>query len=154
MGAHPPDARVHADQRMRVIKNRRRRIDGQHLLETIPVRQRAFAHRLVDAAGVDIVHGHSPHHVQGIEVHRGKLIVYGCGDLLNDYERIAGRAEFLHDQSAVFLPVVARDSGRLVAPWGFADTGGTWALCAARGNPDARIPQLADWLRRDLLSAD
>ena len=46
------------------------------------------------------------------------------------------------------------DSGRLVAPWGFADTGGTWALCAARGNPDARIPLLADWLRRDLLSAD
>ncbi|HEY0862257.1 LysR family transcriptional regulator [Pseudoxanthomonas sp. F37] len=45
------------------------------------------------------------------------------------------------------------DSGRLVAPWGFADTGGTWALCAARGNPDARIPLLADWLRRDLLSA-
>lgn len=46
------------------------------------------------------------------------------------------------------------DSGRLVAPWGFADTGGTWALCAARGNPDARIPLLADWLRRDLLPAD
>ena len=46
------------------------------------------------------------------------------------------------------------DSGRLVAPWGFADTGGTWALCAARGNPDARIPLLAHWLRRDLLSAD
>lgn len=46
------------------------------------------------------------------------------------------------------------DSGRLVAPWGFADTGGTWALCATRGNPDARIPLLADWLRRDLLSAD
>ena len=46
------------------------------------------------------------------------------------------------------------DSGRLVAPWGFADTGGTWALCAARGNPDTRIPLLADWLRRDLLSAD
>ena len=45
------------------------------------------------------------------------------------------------------------DSGRLVAPWGFADTGGTWALCAARGNPDARIALLADWLRRDLLSA-
>ena len=81
----------------------------------IPPRQREFAHRLVDSAGVDIVHGHSPHHVQGIEVHRGKLIIYGCGDLLNDYERIAGQAEFLHDQSAVFLPVIARDSGRLVA---------------------------------------
>ena len=34
------------------------------------------------------------------------------------------------------------------------EPGGTWALCAARGNPDTRIPLLADWLRRDLLSAD
>ncbi|HEV7271115.1 LysR family transcriptional regulator [Pseudoxanthomonas sp.] len=39
------------------------------------------------------------------------------------------------------------DSGRLLAPWGFVDTGGTWALCARRGNPDARIPALATWLR-------
>jgi len=46
------------------------------------------------------------------------------------------------------------DSGRLVAPWGFTDTGGTWALCAARGNPDVRIPALADWLRRELQSSD
>ncbi|PPJ43793.1 MULTISPECIES: LysR family transcriptional regulator [unclassified Pseudoxanthomonas] len=45
------------------------------------------------------------------------------------------------------------DSGRLVAPWGFIDTGGTWALCAARGNPDTRFALLADWLRRDLASA-
>jgi DNA-binding transcriptional LysR family regulator len=45
------------------------------------------------------------------------------------------------------------DSGRLVAPWGSTDTGGTWALCAARGNPDPRLPLLADWLRRDLASA-
>ena len=45
------------------------------------------------------------------------------------------------------------DSGRLVAPWGFTDTGGTWALCAVRGTPDPRLPLLADWLRRDLLSA-
>jgi len=81
----------------------------------IPPLQREFAHRLIDVARVDIVHGHSPHHVQGLEVHRGKLIVHGCGDLVNDYERIAGRAAFLHDQSALFLPVVARDSGRLLS---------------------------------------
>ncbi len=42
------------------------------------------------------------------------------------------------------------DSGRLVAPWGFTGTGGTWALCAARGTPDPRLPRLADWLRQDL----
>lgn len=42
------------------------------------------------------------------------------------------------------------DSGRLVAPWGFSDTGGEWALCSARGNPDPRIAALADWLRAEL----
>jgi DNA-binding transcriptional LysR family regulator len=42
------------------------------------------------------------------------------------------------------------DSDRLVAPWGFVDTGGEWALCSARGNPDLRIAALADWLRAEL----
>ena len=42
------------------------------------------------------------------------------------------------------------DSGRLSAPWGFAATGGEWALCALRGNDDPRIRALAGWLRREL----
>ena len=45
-------------------------------------------------------------------------------------------------------------SGRLLAPWGFVETGGEWALCALRGNTDARIPALADWLRGELNNAD
>jgi hypothetical protein len=44
--------------------------------------QRQFAQRLIAEAGVDIVHGHSSHHPKGIEVFRGKLILYGCGDFL------------------------------------------------------------------------
>ncbi|MGZ8237038.1 MAG: CapA family protein [Methylobacter sp.] len=50
--------------------------------------QREFAHRLIDQAHVDVVHGHSSHHPKGIEVYRGKPILYGCGDFLNDYEGI------------------------------------------------------------------
>ncbi|WP_299343036.1 LysR family transcriptional regulator [uncultured Pseudoxanthomonas sp.] len=42
------------------------------------------------------------------------------------------------------------EGGRLVAPWGFTDTGGQWALCGRRGNPDPRIPALAAWLRTAL----
>jgi DNA-binding transcriptional LysR family regulator len=42
------------------------------------------------------------------------------------------------------------DSGRLVAPWGFAGTGGQWALCSVRGNDDGRITALAAWLLRQL----
>src|SRR4249919_398417 len=46
--------------------------------------QRAFAHGLIDEAGVDIVHGHSSHHPKAIEVHGDRLVLYGCGDFLND----------------------------------------------------------------------
>lgn len=41
-----------------------------------------------------MIHGHSSHHPKGIEVYRGKLILYGCGDFLNDYEGIAGYEEY------------------------------------------------------------
>ncbi len=49
-------------------------------------------------------------------------------------------------------PLVADDlaSGRLLAPWGFADTGGQWALCTAGGREDQRIVALAAWLRTQL----
>ena len=49
-------------------------------------------------------------------------------------------------------PLVADDivAGRLVAPWGFADTGGTWALCTSRRRPDPRVARLAEWMRSEL----
>ena len=45
---------------------------------------------LIEEAGVPVVHGHSSHHPKAIEVYEGRLILYGCGDFLNDYEGIAG----------------------------------------------------------------
>lgn len=60
----------------------------------ISPRQRAFAHRLLDTGAVDLIHGHSSHHRKAIEVYRNKLILYGCGDFLNDYEGIGGYEEF------------------------------------------------------------
>jgi len=42
------------------------------------------------------------------------------------------------------------DSGRLVAPWGFASTGGQWALCSLAGNCDPRLDALAAWLQAAL----
>ncbi len=59
--------------------------------------QQRFAQRLIDDAGVDVVYGHSSHHVKGIECHRGKLILYGCGDFVNDYEGIAGQENYAPD---------------------------------------------------------
>jgi len=47
-------------------------------------RQRRFARWLVDR-GVDVVHGHSAHVVQGIERYRGRPIIYDAGDFVDDY---------------------------------------------------------------------
>jgi poly-gamma-glutamate synthesis protein (capsule biosynthesis protein) len=56
--------------------------------------QRRFAHGLVEVARADVVHGHSSHHPRAVEIHRGRPILYGCGDFLNDYEGIEGHEEF------------------------------------------------------------
>jgi poly-gamma-glutamate synthesis protein (capsule biosynthesis protein) len=71
-----------------------------------------FAHRLIDA-GVDVVHGHSSHHPVRIEVYAGKLILYGCGDLINDYEGIGGYTSYRPDLRLVYLADVERSSGEL-----------------------------------------
>jgi poly-gamma-glutamate capsule biosynthesis protein CapA/YwtB (metallophosphatase superfamily) len=75
--------------------------------------QRAFAQALLDGAGADVVHGHSSHHIKGIEVHRGKLILYGCGDFLNDYEGIGGYEAYRGELALMYFPLLAED-GRLL----------------------------------------
>jgi poly-gamma-glutamate capsule biosynthesis protein CapA/YwtB (metallophosphatase superfamily) len=82
---------------------------------TVPPEQRAFAHALIDDAGVDIVHGHSSHHVKAIEVHRDRLILYGCGDFLNDYEGIEGHEGYRGELGLMYFPALDGDSGRLRA---------------------------------------
>lgn len=77
--------------------------------------QRNFARRLIDEAGVDIVHGHSSHHLKGIEVHGGKLILYGCGDLITDYEGIGSYEEFRGDLGLLYFPTVDPLTGRLLS---------------------------------------
>ncbi|UCH75320.1 MAG: CapA family protein [Rhodospirillales bacterium] len=79
----------------------------------IPRERIAFARGLIDRAGVDIVFGHSAHHRQAIEVHSGKLILYGCGDFLNDYEGIRGYEGYRDDLVLMYLPTVRRADGRL-----------------------------------------
>ena len=64
---------------------------------------REFAHRLIDDAAVDVVHGHSSHHAKAIEVYRDKPILYGCGDFLNDYEGIGGYEVFRDDLALMYF---------------------------------------------------
>jgi poly-gamma-glutamate capsule biosynthesis protein CapA/YwtB (metallophosphatase superfamily) len=80
----------------------------------IPAEQQDFAHGLIDEADVDIIHGHSSHHVKGIEVYKGKLILYGCGDFLNDYEGISGHEAYRGDLTLMYFVSVEPQTGKLV----------------------------------------
>jgi poly-gamma-glutamate capsule biosynthesis protein CapA/YwtB (metallophosphatase superfamily) len=80
----------------------------------IPQEHIDFAHRLIDSAGVDILHGHSSHHPIGLEVYQEKLILYGCGDFLNDYEGIGGNERYRSDLSLMYFVHIAPATGKLV----------------------------------------
>jgi poly-gamma-glutamate capsule biosynthesis protein CapA/YwtB (metallophosphatase superfamily) len=71
--------------------------------------QRRFARWLIDE-GVDLVHGHSAHVVQGVELHRGRPILYDTGDVVDDY---SVKPELHNDRSFLFVLDVA--DGRLQA---------------------------------------
>lgn len=74
--------------------------------------QRSLAYALVDA-GADIVFGHSSHHPRPIEVYRDRLILYGCGDTVDDYEGIRGHEQYRKDLRLLYLASLARDTGAL-----------------------------------------
>jgi poly-gamma-glutamate capsule biosynthesis protein CapA/YwtB (metallophosphatase superfamily) len=75
--------------------------------------QVAFAHALVDGGGVDVVHGHSSHHPRPVEVYRGKLVLYGCGDFIDDYEGVEGFEEYRDELRLLYLVSVDADTGAL-----------------------------------------
>jgi poly-gamma-glutamate capsule biosynthesis protein CapA/YwtB (metallophosphatase superfamily) len=79
----------------------------------IPDAQRRFAHGLIDRAGVSIVHGHSSHHAKAVEIYRGRLIIYGCGDFINDYEGIQGYEGYRNDLPIMYFAQVERVSGNV-----------------------------------------
>jgi poly-gamma-glutamate capsule biosynthesis protein CapA/YwtB (metallophosphatase superfamily) len=87
---------------------------GSNWGHDIPPQQIAFAHRLV-GEGVAIVHGHSSHHVKAIEVFKGRLILYGCGDFLTDYEGIGGYEMFRGDLALMYLVELDSQTGQLMS---------------------------------------
>jgi poly-gamma-glutamate capsule biosynthesis protein CapA/YwtB (metallophosphatase superfamily) len=80
----------------------------------IPKEQKTFARTLIDEAGVSAVFGHSSHHAKAIEVYRGRLILYGCGDFLNDYEGITGYEEYRDDLALLYAANLDAASAELV----------------------------------------
>jgi poly-gamma-glutamate synthesis protein (capsule biosynthesis protein) len=81
----------------------------------IPREHSEFAHELIDVAGIDVIHGHSSHHPRAIEVRERKLILYGCGDFLNDYEGIEGYEAFRDDLVLMYFAVLSNATGALQA---------------------------------------
>jgi poly-gamma-glutamate synthesis protein (capsule biosynthesis protein) len=83
---------------------------GDNFGYAVPPEQREFARALIDSGNVDVVHGHSSHHAKGLEVYRSRLILYGCGDFLTDYEGIGGHERYRGDLAVMYF--VAIDSVR------------------------------------------
>ena len=52
---------------------------------TVSPKLRALARVLVLEGEVSVVHGHSSHHIQGIEFIDGKPVMYGLGPFVDDY---------------------------------------------------------------------
>lgn len=110
----------------------------------VPRAQVRLAHQLIDS-GVDVVHGHSSHHPRPVEVYRDRLVLYGCGDLINDYEGISGQEHFRGDLRLLYLarldPAGRLDELRMVP------------LQSRRMSLRLASPQDATWLHRALRRA-
>ena len=76
---------------------------GRNWPDQIPEAHRQFAWRCVDDLGVNLIHGHSAHVPLPGEVRQGSVILYGCGDVLNDYEGRLDLARRGGDRGALFV---------------------------------------------------
>jgi poly-gamma-glutamate capsule biosynthesis protein CapA/YwtB (metallophosphatase superfamily) len=57
---------------------------GPNMVQRPSTLFRRFAHAVIDC-GVDVYYGHSAHVFQGVEIYRGKPILYDTGDFIDDY---------------------------------------------------------------------
>jgi poly-gamma-glutamate capsule biosynthesis protein CapA/YwtB (metallophosphatase superfamily) len=78
----------------------------------VPADQRRFAHQLIDS-GADLVYGHSSHHPRPIEIYHDKLVLYGCGDFVDDYEGIGRYEEYRDDLRLMYFASLDQNSGTL-----------------------------------------
>ena len=79
---------------------------GENFGYEIPVEQQEVAHKMIDENVADIIYGHSSHHPKSIEVYKNRPIIYGCGDLINDYEGVSGYEYYRDDLSLMYFPTL------------------------------------------------
>jgi poly-gamma-glutamate capsule biosynthesis protein CapA/YwtB (metallophosphatase superfamily) len=116
---------------------------GENWGYEIPREQRDFAHRLIDLGAADVIHGHSSHHPKPIEVYNQRLILYGCGDFLTDYEGISGYEEYRSNLALMYFVTLDAVTGKLCTLVMVPLQSKQFRLVRARA-PDA------DWLRHRL----
>jgi len=109
--------------------------------ETEPRRvHERFGRWLIDR-DVDVVHGHSAHVLQGVEVYEGRPIIYDAGDFVDDYVDYIDREGVRNKRSALF-ELVVRDGDLdelVVEPTAIADEAATLA-----------DDDVAEWVRETL----
>jgi len=96
------------------IKNIRNQVDvliatlhwGPNMRQRPSQEFKNFAHQMIDV-GIDIIHGHSAHIFQGIEIYKNKLIMYDTGDFVDDYHV---DSTLRNDQSFLFLVTIDKSS--------------------------------------------
>ena len=59
--------------------------------------------------------GHSSHHPGPVEVFGGKLVLYGCGDCINDNEGITGHERYRGDLRLLYFASLHPGTGALAA---------------------------------------
>ena len=87
--------------------------------------QREFAYQLIDI-GTDIILGHHPHKFQGVEIYKGKPIVYSMGNFIFDQNDPLKQESFILDMSFAgnelvsleLLPVRTIDKTHVIMPVG------------------------------------
>jgi len=91
--------------------------------------------------GVDVVHGHSAHVLQGVEVYQGRPIIYDAADFVDDYISYQDREGVRNKRSALF-ELVVRDGALdelVVEPIEIVDETATLA-----------DDEVAEWVRNTL----
>jgi poly-gamma-glutamate synthesis protein (capsule biosynthesis protein) len=83
---------------------------GPNFVERPRAEFRGFARRVIEL-GADIYYGHSAHICQGIEIHRGKPILYDTGNFIDDY---AVHPLLRNDRSCLFKVMFERGSLRRI----------------------------------------
>jgi poly-gamma-glutamate capsule biosynthesis protein CapA/YwtB (metallophosphatase superfamily) len=123
---------------------------GPRFMQAEPY-EKLLAHAAIDA-GADIVYGHGSHVVQGVEIYRGKPVMYCLGNFATDWIRMRPNKDGLVARVVVENKKVTRVS--LTPVTRDADTNNVRMLDAGNGDGAAVLQKVQDLSRDTPLPVD